>query len=59
MKLELIETIEEYEDYLNRVNDFFDKNVKLNSSAGEELQLALTLIQQYEDVHFPIAMPDQ
>jgi HTH-type transcriptional regulator/antitoxin HigA len=32
--------------------------VKANTPQGEKLQVALLLIKQYEDAHYPIPFPD-
>ena len=34
------------------------KKVKPGSPAGEKLQVALLLVKQYEDLHYPIPFPD-
>ena len=58
MKLKPIKTKKEYEAYLDWVDDLFDKKVKPNSLDGEKLQIALLLIKQYEDEHYPIPTPN-
>ena len=58
MKLKPIKTKKEYEAFLDWVDDLFDKKVKASTSQGEELQVVLLLIKQYEDEHFPIPKPD-
>lgn len=58
MKLRPIKTKKEYEAYLDWVDELFDKKVKPNSPEGEELQVALLLIKQFEDEHYPIPTPD-
>jgi len=58
MKLKIIKTKKEYNAYLNWVDEMFDKKVKPGSAEGEDLQVALLLIKQYEDEHFPIPYPD-
>ena len=58
MKLKPIKTKKEYEAYLDWVDELFEKKVKPNSHEGEELQVALLLIKQYEDQHYPIPTPD-
>lgn len=58
MKLRPIKTKKEYLAYLERVDELFDKKTKPNSIDGETLQVALLLIKQYEDVHYPIPKPD-
>jgi HTH-type transcriptional regulator/antitoxin HigA len=58
MKLKPIKTKKEYEAYPDWVDELFDKKAKLNSLEGEELQVALLLIKQYEDERYPIPTPD-
>jgi len=58
MELKIIKTKKEYQTYLNWVDEMFDKKVKPNSADGEKVQVALLLIKQYEDIHFPIPIPD-
>ena len=58
MKLKVIKTKKEYQDYINWVDELFDKKVAFNSPDGEKLQVGLLLIKQYEDAHYPIPYPD-
>lgn len=58
MELRPIKTNKQYEDYLEWVDMLFDKKVKPSSPEGQKLQVALLLIKQYEDEHFPIPTPD-
>lgn len=58
MELRLIKTEEEYQEYLNWVDAMLDKQVSPLSREGEMVQVALLLIKQYEDVHYPVPMPD-
>ncbi len=58
MKLKIIKKKKEYEDYLNWVDKMFDKKITINTPEGEKLQIALLLIKQYEDRHYPIPIPD-
>ena len=58
MKLKPIKTKKEYETYLDWVDELFDKKVKPNSNEGEQLQVVLLLIKQYEDEHYLIPTPD-
>ncbi len=58
MKLKVTKTKKQYQAYLKRVDELFDKGVSPNSTEGEDLQVVLLLIKQYEDVHFPIPYPD-
>ena len=58
MKLRPLKTEKDYETYLQWVDDQFEKKIKPNSPEGETLQVALLLIKQYEDQHYPIPKPD-
>src|SRR5436309_3373193 len=58
MKLKPIKTKKEYEAFLEWVDNLLDKKVKYNSPEGEDLQVALLLIKQYEDEHYVIPNPD-
>jgi HTH-type transcriptional regulator/antitoxin HigA len=58
MQLKPIATKKEYEKYLNWVDDMFEKKVKPNTDHGHTLQVALLLIKDYEDRHYPIPTPD-
>lgn len=58
MVLKIIKTKKDYQRYLDWVDEKFDKKIKPNSLEGEKLQIALLLIKQYEDIHFPIPKPD-
>lgn len=54
MELKIIKTKKQYLAYLNWVDEMFDKKVNPNTPEGEQLQVALLLIQQYEHIHYPI-----
>jgi len=58
MKLKPIKSKKDYEAYLEWVDKLFDKKVKPNSKDGELLQVALLLIRDYEDNHYPVPLPD-
>lgn len=58
MKLKPIRSKKDYEAYLEWVDRLFDKKPKPNSPDGELLQVALLLIKDYEDNHYPIPLPD-
>ncbi|MBS1758614.1 MAG: transcriptional regulator [Bacteroidetes bacterium] len=58
MELRIIKTKKQYEEYLDWVDRQFNNQVKPNSPQGEKLQVALLLIKQYEDVHYPVPVPD-
>ncbi len=58
MKLKPIKTNKEYETYLEWVDKQFEKKVKRNSPDGENLQVVLLLIKEFEDKNYPIPTPD-
>jgi HTH-type transcriptional regulator/antitoxin HigA len=58
MELKIIKNKRQYKQYLNWVDVQFDKKVKANTPQGQKLQVALVLIQQYEDANYPIPLPD-
>lgn len=58
MDLRIIKTDEEYQELLDWVDTQFDLNISADSKACEDLQVALLLIKQYEDINFPIPKPD-
>lgn len=58
MELKIIKTKKQYQEYLDWVDKQFDKRIKPSSAEGEKIQVALLLIKQYEDVHYPIPVPD-
>lgn len=52
----LIKTEEEYERALARIDELFDSEP--GSADGDELELLVTLVEIYENEHFPIEAPD-
>ncbi|MFN9709814.1 MAG: type II toxin-antitoxin system HigA family antitoxin [Bacteroidota bacterium] len=58
MELKIIKTKKQYQEDLDWVDKQFDKKEKPDSPQGEKLQVALLLIKQYEDLHYPIPVPD-
>ncbi len=58
MKLKVIKSEEQYQEYLNWVDAMFDKQVRPDTREGEKVQVALLLIKQYEDTNYPVPMPD-
>ena len=58
MKLSIIKSEKQYDEYLDWVDMMFDNNTDPNSEAGEQLQMVLLLIKQYEDIHYKIPIPD-
>jgi HTH-type transcriptional regulator/antitoxin HigA len=58
MKLKILGSETEYQQYLGWVDEMFDKKVTPESPEGEKLQIVLLLIKQYEDLYHPVPMPD-
>lgn len=58
MKLKPIKTEKEYKSCLEWADRMFDEKVKLSSHRGQDLQIVLLMIKDYEDKHYPIPSPD-
>ena len=58
MILKTIKTDEQYEEYLDWIDNQFDKKVSFDSPEGENLQIVLLLVKAYEDKYYPLSMPD-
>ncbi len=58
MELTVIKTDAQYEEYLDWVETMFDQRVAPDSKEGKQVEVALLLIKQYEDMHHPIPFPD-
>ena len=58
MNLQIIKSEEDYEILLEWVDSQFDLNLHPESDSGQQLQIALLLIKQYEDEHYAIPAPD-
>ena len=58
MELKIKKTEKEYQKALNRVEELFDLKPKKNSVLGNELEVLLLLIKNYEDAHYAIPLPD-
>ena len=56
MEIKPIKTENDYNQALERIEVIFD--AKKGSSEGDELEVLGILIDQYENEHFPIGMPD-
>lgn len=56
MNVQPIKTEKDYQQALNRLEAIFD--AKKETSEGDELELLGVLIDQYENKHFPINLPD-
>ncbi len=56
MNLKPIKTKKDYQQALERLEVIFDS--KNNTKEGDELEILGILIEQYENEHFPIGLPD-
>lgn len=56
MEIKLIKTDKDYQHALERLEVLFD--AKKGTPEGDELELLGILIEQYENIHFPIDLPD-
>jgi HTH-type transcriptional regulator/antitoxin HigA len=56
MEIKPIKTEDDYNQALERLETIFD--AKLGSAEGDELEVLGILIDQYENEHFPIGLPD-
>ncbi|KLT71552.1 type II toxin-antitoxin system HigA family antitoxin [Flavobacterium sp. ABG] len=56
MEIKPIKTEKDYDLALERVNTLF--NAKPNTSEGDELDILVTLIEKYEQIHYQISEPD-
>ena len=56
MEIKPIKTENDYNQALERLEFIFD--AKMGSPEGDELEVLGILIDQYENDHFPIGMPD-
>jgi len=56
MKIKPIKTEKDYNQALERLEEIFD--AKADSTEGDELEILGILIDQYENEHFPIGLPD-
>ncbi|MBO9583420.1 MAG: DNA-binding protein [Flavobacterium sp.] len=56
MDIKPIKTEDDYNNALERVNVLF--NAKPDTIEGDELDILVTLIEKYEQIHYPIPDPD-
>ena len=56
MKIKLIKTEQDYELALERLEEIFDS--KVGTKEGDELEILGMFIENYENEHFPIDLPD-
>jgi HTH-type transcriptional regulator/antitoxin HigA len=58
MKIKIIRTDKEYQQYLAWVDEMFDRKIRPGTAEGELLEVVLLLIKQYEDYYYPVPRPD-
>ncbi len=58
MELKPIKDDAQYEEMLGWIDSLFDVNPDPESKKGVALQIALLLVKDYEDQHYPIPTPD-
>ena len=56
MEIKPIKTEKDYKQALKRLETIFE--AKIGSAEGDELEVQGILIDQYENEHFPIGLPD-
>lgn len=56
MSIKPIKNEQDYEAALERIEELF--NAKQNTPEGDELEVLITLVSAYEDVHYKIDAPD-
>jgi HTH-type transcriptional regulator / antitoxin HigA len=57
MKARIIKTESDYEQALARIDALMDADPDPETDEGSELELLTMLVEQYEDVHFPMDLP--
>ena len=58
MKLKILGSEQDYQEYLQWADEMFNKHITPESPEGEKLQIVLLLIRQYEDKYYPVPKPD-
>ena len=56
MNIKPIRNKEDYQNALQRLDEIFD--AKRGTEEGDELEILVILVENYENEHFPIGMPD-
>ncbi len=53
-----IKNNKQYEPALSRIYDLMQKELKVNSTESDELEILSVLVKEYELVHFPMPKPN-
>lgn len=56
MNIKPIRNEEDYQNALQKLDEIFD--AKKGTEEGDELEILIILVDNYENEHFPIGMPD-
>jgi len=56
MHIKPIKNEQDYQNVLKRIDEIFD--AKDDTAEGRELEILVTLIEEYETEHYPIEEPD-
>ena len=56
MKLRMIKNDQDYQKTLKRIEELFDS--KSNTPQGDELEILSFLVEDYENINYPIDFPD-
>ena len=56
--LKVIRTEEQYDDALNRVYTLMNQHPAIGTQDGDELDVLVTLIENYEAIHYPMNATD-
>jgi HTH-type transcriptional regulator / antitoxin HigA len=57
-KIKPIKTETDYDEAIARINQLLDLNPEPGSEGDNELEILSTLVEAYEDEHYPILPPD-
>jgi len=56
MKIKPVKTKEDYESALNEIQNLWE--AEPDSADGDRLDILITLVEAYEEIHYPIDPPD-
>lgn len=58
MEIRPIHTEADYKAVMREVSGYFDDEPAIGTPAGDRFEILLTLVEAYENKHFPIDLPD-
>ncbi len=58
MEIRPIHTEADYKAVMREVSGYFDDEPPIGTPAGDRFEILLTLVEAYENKHFPIDLPD-